>query len=117
MNSQGVFNVISASGSKLWPAQPAAVYNPVTIAASTGTPPGSTDSGKKEKSTIPLFGECTIWYVGIKDLGGNLIYKALLESWNYNFDDCKLAYDRSPKHTDTGFMKFNFQYAGTYYSN
>jgi uncharacterized protein (UPF0333 family) len=41
MNSQGVFNVFSASGSKLWPAQPVTGYNPSHIAAGAGGGGGS----------------------------------------------------------------------------
>ena len=67
MNSQGVFNVFSASGSKLWPAQPPAVYSAQAISSAAPSAPAPTQTSAS-KNTQPqdtnMPKDCIIWYLG-----------------------------------------------------
>jgi hypothetical protein len=90
MNSQGVFNVFSASGSKLWPAQPAAVYDPVKIASSV--PPV-----KAEQQTAPSLSatnqSCSIIYVFYAS-PSNKTYESKFSK--ETLDKCNVDYLLSP---------------------
>ena len=121
MNSQGVFNVFSASGSKLWPAQPAAAYNPVTISAGAPSAPTPTPTPTKPGSTTPQgFGECKIWYWAWVGIGKQ--YKTRFDQTS-DYSSCKHLYDAQPSNWyvldweyNDNFTKSHFQFQGKNYN-